>query len=112
MNELRIMQDQMIDAFQRGWHLRAETLRRQIIAYIDDLNSSVKDEYDMIYGIRNGIMDRLRICHNEDYVRQIMEQVDMIVEHATDLGIFITKARFDRKIRDNLYKERRMRADP
>ena len=28
----------MIDAFNRGWHLRAETLRRQIVAYLKDLN--------------------------------------------------------------------------
>lgn len=43
MNELRIMQGQMIDAFQRGWHLRAETLRRQIITYINDLNHDPAD---------------------------------------------------------------------
>ncbi len=77
-----------------------------------DIISSVKDEYDMIYGIRNSIVDRLRICHKEDYVNQIMEQIDMIIEHSTDLGIYITKAGFDRKVRDNLYKARRMRADP
>lgn len=38
MKELRIMQELMIDAFNRGWHLRAETLRRQIVAYLKDLN--------------------------------------------------------------------------
>lgn len=43
MNELRIMQNQMIDAFNRGWNLRAETLRRQIIAYINDLSHDQVD---------------------------------------------------------------------
>lgn len=43
MNELRIMQNQMIDAFKRGWHLRAETLRRKIIAYINDLSHDPVD---------------------------------------------------------------------
>ena len=38
MKELRIMQEQMLDAFARGWRRRAETLRRQIIAYLKDLN--------------------------------------------------------------------------
>lgn len=43
MKELRIMQELMIDAFNRGWHLRAETLRQQIIAYIADLNHDPVD---------------------------------------------------------------------
>ena len=38
MKELRIMQEQMLDAFVRGWRRRAETLRRQIVAYLKDLN--------------------------------------------------------------------------
>lgn len=38
MKELRIMQEQMLDAFARGWRRRAETLRRQIVAYLKDLN--------------------------------------------------------------------------
>lgn len=37
------MQELMIDAFNRGWHLRAETLRQQIIAYIADLNHDPVD---------------------------------------------------------------------
>ena len=32
------MQEQMLDAFARGWRRRAETLRRQIVAYLKDLN--------------------------------------------------------------------------
>lgn len=43
MKELRIMQELMIDAFNRGWHLRAETLRRQIVAYLKDLNDDPVD---------------------------------------------------------------------
>lgn len=43
MKELRIMQEPMIDAFNRGRHLRAETLRQQIIAYIADLNHDPVD---------------------------------------------------------------------
>lgn len=43
MKELRIMQELMIDAFNRGWNLRAETLRQQIIAYIADLNHDPVD---------------------------------------------------------------------
>lgn len=38
MKELRILQEQMLDAFARGWRRRAETLRRQIVAYLKDLN--------------------------------------------------------------------------
>ena len=38
MKELRIMQEQMLDTFARGWRRRAETLRRQIVAYLKDLN--------------------------------------------------------------------------
>ena len=38
MEESRIMQEQMLDAFARGWRRRAETLRRQIVAYLKDLN--------------------------------------------------------------------------
>lgn len=40
MKELRIMQEQMLDAFARGWRRRAETLRRQIVAYLKDLNDN------------------------------------------------------------------------
>lgn len=43
MKELRIMQEQMLDAFARGWRRRAETLRRQIIAYLKDLNDDPVD---------------------------------------------------------------------
>lgn len=41
MKELRILQEQMLDAFARGWMRRAESLRRQIIAYLKDLNDPV-----------------------------------------------------------------------
>lgn len=43
MKELRILQEQMLDAFARGWRRRAETLRRQIIAYLKDLNDDPMD---------------------------------------------------------------------
>ncbi len=43
MKELRILQEQMLDAFARGWRRRAETLRRQIIAYLKELNDDPVD---------------------------------------------------------------------
>ncbi len=66
MKELRIMQELMIDAFNRGWHLRAETLRQQIIAYIADLNHDPVDPVIM----RTDERQEEEMEHERDYLEK------------------------------------------
>lgn len=66
MKELRIMQELMIDAFNRGWNLRAETLRQQIIAYIADLNHDPVDPVIM----RTDFKQEEEMEHERDYLEK------------------------------------------
>ena len=69
----------------------------------------IKRDADVVSGIRSGIEKRLQIDHGPVFVNEIMDLVDQLIEYSTDLGIDLTRAGFDKRVKINLWRAKEER---
>ena len=69
--------------------------------------SRIREEHDMLHGIRNSIEHRLNVSHSSAFTKEIMDKVDLIIE----MGIDIAKHGFDDEVKTNLYRAQQNRRE-
>lgn len=69
----------------------------------------IKRDADVVSGIRSEIQRRLQINHGPVFVNEIMDLVDRLIECSTDLGIDITRAGLDKRVKINLWRAKEER---
>ncbi len=73
--------------------------------------SRIREEHDMLHGIRNSIGQRLSVSHSSAFTKEIMDKVDLIIEISTEMGIDIAKHGFDGVVKTNLYRAKQSRRE-
>lgn len=68
--------------------------------------NSVKQLCGMVKGTRDNIENRLKICHSQEWVSEIMDKIDSIIENATEMGIQLAECGGAKKAKRNLYRAR------
>lgn len=71
--------------------------------------NSVLLDRDIIRGLEKDIKRLLSISNSEQRVNEIMNKIDLIVEHATEMGMELEKCGCGKSARNNLYRVRQER---
>lgn len=71
------------------------------------LIAAIEQNHDIVKGNRMAIERRLSIMLPPTTKNEVMDLIDSIIEHSTEMGIDLCKTHFDDRIKENIYRARR-----
>lgn len=65
---------------------------------------SLMQNYDAISGIKGSIERTLLISHSKEYVREIMQDIDVLIKYAINTGTCLARNKYDEETKTSIWK--------